>query len=414
MAFEISVGLMVGGALAFLVWPLLHSFRLPRLRLEKEESARAARETYRQHSEELNTDISLGRLSVAQKEEILAEFASAILSDDRLLPNTDGQQGQESQRVPKIGMVISCAAIFVIISALGTYRFLGDYSSQGVSGAEEILQLDPSKDLEKLLYWRNNLIKRVTANQEDAKSWYLLGHARLLLQSYSEAAEAFESAHKLMGSSNNLDVYWLQSLYLAAEGKLDQQSRRLIERILLENPVDPVALEILAIEAFKEADYASAVRHLNTGLSGPLSAPQKESFTSSLAEARSLLGVLQPTFDLEISVISGSLVPNILFVTARPVGGGKPFIAIRRYNPDFPLLIRLDDAISLDSALPFSGAGEVELVVRLGASMDARAKDDDWVWISSPQKLKNNVSPKLFNVRLSPPDIVKNPQKSNI
>ena len=125
-----------------------------------------------------------------------------------------------------------------------------------------------------------------------------------------------------MGSSNNLDVYWLQSLYLAAEGKLDQQSRRLIERILLENPVDPVALEILAIEAFKEADYASAVRHLNTGLSGPLSAPQKESFTSSLAEARSLLGVLQPTFDLEISVISGSLVPNILFVTARPVGGG--------------------------------------------------------------------------------------------
>ena len=411
MVFEISASLMVGIALAFLGWPLLRSFRRPKLRLETEQSARAARETYRQHSEELDAEIAIGRLDGVQKEEILTEFASAILSDDRLLPNADER---EEQSTPKMGVVISCAAIFLIISAISAYRLLGDYSSRDVFGAEEILQLDPNKELEKLLYWRTNLIRRVATKPGDAESWYLLGHVRLLLQSYYEAAEAFESAYKLIGSSNNLDVYWLQSLYLAAEGKLDDQSEQLIERILVKNPVDPVVLEILAIEAFKENDYTSAVRHLNAGLSGPLSALQKESLISSLAEARGLLGVLQPTFDLEISVVSEDLAPNILFVTARPVGGGKPFIAIRRYNPDFPLLIRLDDAVSLDRSLPFSSAGEVELVVRLGTSMDARVQADDWVWISPPEKLENIGLLKLFNVRLSPPDIVKNTRKSNI
>ena len=71
-----------------------------------------------------------------------------------------------------------------------------------------------------------------------------------------------------------------------------------------------------------------------------------------------------------------------LFVMARPVGGGMPYAVVRRPAEGFPRTIRLDDAGSMNPALPLSAASGVEVVVRLSLSGTAMAHPGDWEWHS--------------------------------
>ena len=60
-----------------------------------------------------------------------------------------------------------------------------------VNGAEVVLSLSVDSHQPEIERWSERLALRVADVPDDYKSWYLLGHARLKLGLFQEAAEAF-------------------------------------------------------------------------------------------------------------------------------------------------------------------------------------------------------------------------------
>jgi cytochrome c-type biogenesis protein CcmH len=198
-------------------------------------------------------------------------------------------------------------------------------------------------------------------------------------------------------------VFWLQARCLAANGQLDETSRAIAERVLASNPNQPLVLEMYAIDAFQRGAYKESVSLLNRALTNTLQENHRQTLEAGFREARARLGVMKGAVDVEID--TGVEVPRgmTLFVIARPVGGGMPFAVVRRPAGGFPRTVRLDDAVSMNPALPLSAATEIEVVVRLSRSGTAMAHPGDWEWRSEPLSSANEDEPRQLSVSLNPP-----------
>ena len=83
------------------------------------------------------------------------------------------------------------------------------------------------------------------ASDEDAKSWYLLGHAALKLSDASAAAQAFAKTDALVENDVSVKFYWLQARLMANNGQLDNVSEGLANQLLSMDPNNSPVLELL-------------------------------------------------------------------------------------------------------------------------------------------------------------------------
>jgi cytochrome c-type biogenesis protein CcmH len=185
----------------------------------------------------------------------------------------------------------------------------------------------------------------------------------------------------------NVQVYWLQSRYLAAGGVLDDFSRDLARQILDQEPSLGVVLEILALDAFRTGDAQQAITLLNRALTGANDLQRQASFATAIRQVRE--GMANPPAGVSVTV-SASETPApqaSVFVVARPVGGGMPFAAVKQPAFLLPFEVRLDDLVSMSPTRKLTDAAEFEVLVRLSESGNAMPQQGDWQWISSPLNL---------------------------
>lgn len=367
---------------------------------------------YQDRLKELRGEMSGGMVAGEDREVLEAELGAALLSDVDADRDVDGRstdavaataQGATASKKTGVGPLAGASAALLLAVSILVYHLVGDPQAMVLAGAEAVFQLDPSEDKEALNEWRERLILRVDAKPEDAKSWYLLGHTELRLASFSSAAEAFAMAHEAHGDDPSIDVFWLQSRYMAAGGMLDATSRTIADRVLAGNPNQPLVLEMYAIDAFRRESYEESVSLLNRALSSPLEGSHRHSLEAGFNQARERLGALPGSVDVVVEVDVEVPEGMTLFVIARPVGGGMPFAVVRRPADTFPRTIRLDDAVSMNPAAPLSAAGEVEIVVRLSRSGTAMAQPGDWEWHSEPLTSAGGEAPRQLAARLIPP-----------
>lgn len=340
---------------------------------------------YRDRLEELRAELDGGMVAGHEREVIEAELKAALLADvEAAAAGADpGATATAADRTGGNLLAVASAALLLAFSLL-VYNLVGDPLAMSLASADEVFALDPSRDQEALNEWRARLEARVDGRPDDAKSWYLLGHADLRLGRFANAAEAFSMARAAHGEDPGIDIFWLQARYMAANGQLDETSREIAERVLARNPNQPLVLEMYAIDAFQRGAFQESVSLLNRALSNPLQDNHRQTLETGLQEARSRLGVLPGSVDVAIAAEAQVPEGMTLFVIARPVGGGMPFAVVRRPATGFPRTIRLDDAVSMNPALPISAAAEIEVVVRLSRSGTAMAHPGDWEWHSEP------------------------------
>jgi cytochrome c-type biogenesis protein CcmH len=347
--------------------------------------------------------MSGGMVDAADRPILEAELGAALLADVDGVPFKEEVPAQAPSR--PLTLLAAVSALLLIASSVLVYSLVGDPQAMTLTGAEAVFELDPVQDKAALNDWREQLERRTDARPDDAKSWYLLGHVDLRLGFFAGAAEAFSMAREAHGGEDpSIDVFWLQARYLAANGQLDETSRTIAERVLASNPNQPLVLEMYAIDAFQRGAYRDAVSLLNRALSNTLQENHRQTLEAGFREARSRLGVMKGAVDVEID--TGAEIPRgmTLFVIARPVGGGMPFAVVRRPAGGFPLTVRLDDAVSMNPALPLSAATEIEIVVRLSRSGTAMAHPGDWEWRSEPLPSANEDEPRQLSATLDPPD----------
>ena len=283
---------------------------------------------------------------------------------------------------------LTIASLVLVALSTFVYSNLGEYRLPEIRGAEAVLELSMEADEADILSWQGRLENWLADNADDAKSWYLLGHSRLKLGNFSQAAEAFANTNALVENDISVKFYWLQSRYMANKGVLDATSKSLAEEILKVDPSNDSVLEILAIAAISEGESGTAIKLLSQSLSGLRDARRQVATIQTIVKLRETLSPQPQGISVEVSA-SAEVAAQVdkaatVFVVARPVGGGMPYAAVRRPAALMPFLVRIDDLVSMSDTRKLSSAENFEIMVRLSASGVAQAQTGDWVWRSRP------------------------------
>jgi len=405
---------LVFGALLLIAmlfcWPLWRGKQQPTATVDRGEDYNAL--LYRQFAAELQEDRTLDDQTRAA---LLADKARQLLdeSPQSATASSSAEVALDRAQPRSLGLGLKTVAILVLVagSAL-TYWSIGTPGAQQLVQAREILTLptlaevegnaaDPS--ISRLRVLTDSLREHVRGDPEATGSWYLLGIGELKLQSYGAASDAFERAHELVGADPNLDLYWLQARLLADQGRLSEVTRAIAQRVLGTQPNQPMVLNMLALAAYRSQDYATAVSYLNSALSNNLTDNQRVLLAEGYAQARTSLGVAGPTVDVALSLQGDPPNDAVLFVIARPVGGGVPYAVVRRPVAGVPQQVRLDDAVSMNPANPLSAAADVEIIARLSLTGRPQAGPGDWQWQSGPIRLAEAPQPVVLQAKLSTP-----------
>lgn len=388
--------LLAALALAFTVWPLL---RPHGPRGDVPDRGRLMRVLYRDRLAELDREAAAGQLDPQIRSEVVDELGANLLDEYREAEWTAADPAGAGRPGRRAAWIV---AALVPVLALGVYLTAGEPDAVSIAGASQVLELDPQDQRAEIEQWRDALEKRVSNRPDDAQSWYLLGVSRLQLGEFATAAEAFASAHELTGADPNIDLYWLQARYLAADGQMDERSRAIAQRVLERRPNHPLVLEMFAIDAYRGERYREAVEHLNRALNNPLSAHQFAALLGGLEQARSRMGNLAPSVDVRVTAPPQAPREGTLFVIARPPGGGMPYAVIRRPAGMLPLEVRLDDTTAMNPQLELSAAGQFQVVVRLSRSGRPTPGPGDWEWQSEVLEVDALSEPATLEATLAP------------
>ena len=250
------------------------------------------------------------------------------------------------------------------------------------------------------------LAQWVEGEPADAQSWYLLGHAHLKLGAFSSAERAFAQAHKYADSDVSVKFYWLQARYLDRQGVLDDRSRQLAQEILAIDPNSPQVLEMLAVAAISDGDAAAAITLLNRTLSSEQRPERVRATVDAIGALRSAYAQQGGSAAIQVNVraVQPTDSNSVVFVVARPIGGGMPYAVVRRPSWLLPFSVSLDDLVSMSPDRPLSQADGFEVLVRLSASGLAQAEAGDWQWQSEPLTLSSSdVGNPVLEAILAPP-----------
>lgn len=391
-------------ALAFTAWPLLRGAGPPRSVASRRALLRAQ---YRDRVAELAGEAASGQLDPENRAAVEAELGANLLDEfhqTQLQARDDAEAAfaREQSDHGRVGAAVWVLLALLPVAGIGIYLSAGEPDAATVAGAQEVLRLNPDTQRADIEAWRDRLARRVASRPDETESWYLLGISRLQLGEFAAAAEAMASVHRLGGDDPNIDLYWLQSRYLAAGGTLDERSRSIAQRLLAARPNHPMVLEMFAIEAYRGGDFRRAVEFLNQALSSPMAAAQAQTLLAGLAQARSRMAPLNPSIDVNVAVPQGAPRNGTVFVIARPPGGGMPYAVLRRPAELLPLAVRLDATAGMSEATSLANAAEVEVVVRLSRSGNPQPAAGDWEWRSEPLNVAALDAPLALEADLAP------------
>lgn len=264
---------------------------------------------------------------------------------------------------PPLLPLVGGAAVAVVL-AIGLYALWGEPDAPTLENATALMSGGGATP-EALADLERALAGRVARRPDDGDGWFYLGHLRMRSEDYAGAVEAFAALHGLTGGNEQVDLTWAQAGFLAAGGVLDDATHEIVERVLGRVPEHPNMLELLAMDAIRRSSFANAAGFLDRALRQPLAGSRRVLLDETLALVRSRLDASRPLIEVAVEV-SGTP-PPWLTVFARPVGGGMPWVVVRR-PAQATQTLTLDDAVSMTAASPLSSSGPVEVVARLSHS----------------------------------------------
>lgn len=389
-------------ALLCVLAPALWS-RQPSATPAQSNAAEASRAWYQQRLDALAEE----DLEQSQRAELADELGAVLLAEYPQEPaGADTRAVEDKPNTVKPANLLLGLGVLLVGLAAALYAALGSYGATKIQGAQAILGLSGEQSSDELRRWQGRLGQWLTSQPDDAQSWYLLGHAHLKLGEFSLAAAAFEQAHEYADGDVSVKFYWLQARYLERQGVLDERSRQLADDILAADPNNPQVLEMLAVAAISDGDAGAAITMLNRTLNSEQRPERVRATVDAIAALRSAYAQQADNLDVQIKVVveaEAAPMAGIVFVVARPVGGGMPYAVARRPSWLLPFAVTLDDLVSMSGNRPLSQAAEVEVLVRLSASGLAQAEAGDWTWLSQPLSLKSADKPVELQAQLTPP-----------
>jgi hypothetical protein len=196
--------------------------------------------------------------------------------------------------------------------------------------------------------------------------------------------------------------YWLQARLLASNGELDRVSEGLANELLSIDPNNGPVLELLSVTMMQRGNLREAIRLMNRAITASANIDRQIALAGAISVLRSRMEAADPRVAVQVSASTKAPDTAVVFVVARPPGGGMPYAAIRRPAAMLPFNVQLDDLVSMSEQRILSAADEFEVLVRVSNQGIAKANPEDWVWQSEVLGQQDLQNGKVLQALLQP------------
>ncbi len=383
--FWVAAAACVAIALAFILPPLLR---------KKEAAAKAARRdiniaVYRDQMKEMEADRANGLLSEAQFQTSKIEL-EARLAEDALAQEDNAMAPKASRR---LGFTLAGA---LPAAAFSLYFVLGNpMSLTAIAEAQANPPIAaPGSGEHDIMAMIQKVEEKTRSDPNDGEAWTMLAKTYAVVGHWPEALSAYEKAIKLKPDVPAVMTGYAEALAISRNRELKGEPIQLVLRALEKDPDDFKGLELAAINAFQEKNYAQATyyfKHLYKLL--PPESPYAQDIAEAQKEATRLsrstmtgmdnladLGAkpaekagapaatLHGEVDIAPALKAKVAATDIVFLFARSASGGAPVAAIRSTAGKFPLEFELSDAMAMNPDNKLSNFKQVTLTARISKS----------------------------------------------
>ena len=390
-AFLISAGVLIAGALAVVLRPLLRR-RIAAADPGAGASTNAA--VYRAQLSELDADLQAGTIDRAQWSASRAEIERRVL--DEAGPAEAAPIARSSRfSAFAVGLALPVAAI-ALYAILGNPQAI--FPGAGTDSAEA--HAVTPEQIEGMV---GRLAARLEQKPDDAEGWTMLGRSYAVLGRYAESANAYSKAEKLSPRDAQLLADYADVLAMARGRKLVGEPEALIARALAVDPGNVKALALSGSVAFERSDFARAIDDWQRALAlVPADSDFAGSVRGSIEEARTRLietggrppaarapgalaaakadgAFLEGRVSLASTPAAARVEPeDFVYVFARAAQGPRmPLAVLRRQVKDLPFDFRLDDSMAMAPSLKLSSFDKVVVVARISRSGLANPEKGD-------------------------------------
>ena len=281
------------GIIAALFVLLIFWFVLPPL-LQKPEakntdaSASANVIIYQDQLEELEADLKAGLIGEDQYQQEKESIERRLLEDVRgKAPLT---AGVPSTRTP---VIVYALSVFIPVAAVTFYLFVGNPKALSSAPAATVppsaTQQGGTMSPQQIAANVDKLAERLKQNPNDAQGWLMLARSYLMLERYSEAAQAYERATTLNPNDAGLWADYAEALAMSNGQNLAGKPAEAINHALQIDPGNQKALDLAGSAAFQAGDYQKAISYWQQLLKQlPAGSEELRTISDQIAKAKEL------------------------------------------------------------------------------------------------------------------------------
>ncbi len=256
------------------------------------------------------------------------------------------------------------------------------------------------------------LKERLASQPDNDEGWFMLARTLISLEEYEEAAAAFARLVSRYPEDSALLSYQAEAMYMADARQITPRVQNAIDATLALEPESVNVLQMLGMDAYVNGKYAAAIGYFERVLAQNASGEQAELMRQGISEAKSRLGeapqvtgqvaaktqpateqpaakspvkVAKHVINVLVEIEDGLDVSanDTVFVFARAVQGPPMPLAVQRLTvANLPVLVSLDDTMSMVEGLNISTVGMVQVVARVSKSGKPAASPGDYQALS--------------------------------
>jgi cytochrome c-type biogenesis protein CcmH len=165
---------------------------------------------------------------------------------------------------------------------------------------------------------------------------------------------------------------YAQAAYFSEDKKFNETVNLILDKALLLDSGNKIALGLQGIRFFELGDYGSAVKSWeNALLSTPMNTPESNALELSISYARKFLKENKDSLSVKVTLSPEYKLrmDAVVYVYVKEWGGSsKPLAAVKLAVKNLPAIINLEDDITMMSKKNLSSFEFVEVVARVSMS----------------------------------------------
>ena len=386
---------------------------------EKINSNQNSIDIYNQKLKEINFDIENHLITKSEANNAIEELEYSLIKDNK---NTDILDSKLYFSNLESKKTISIILLLVIpVFVISVYSFIGTPNS--IEKLVLVSDLNNTKSDSEKLVSVEQMLKRVERRLLDdpnnSDDWLMLANSYVVLKRYPEAIRALENLYRLKGDDPSLLFRYADVLAMANSGIFAGKPSELIKKALQLDPQNTMGLWLAGLVAYEEGEVKKAINYWENVL------PKLEIGSEEEKNIRKYIEFAKENNNISIQnngsitqekieyslKLSIELSPNFtninknkaVFIYAKPINSpnNMPIIVLRKTVADLPLLVEMNDSMSMLPSNKLSDYKSVQVLARISNSGNAKSEKGDLIGIvESMSTTSKNITKLIINTTL--------------